>query len=320
VVSQIQTANSETRTAATQTSQPFITSVTRSLAASGFQVALERSEVSGGPIPSTETIGWIAFPSNMSDIFPNISGGTIRWSTSNTANNIRGWDNGCFTNAFGQTSATAIVVAKKNSRNGGDGGWLRRCSLSSTLIGLTVDEDTSRDTERAHTSEPASVIAFSNAFHANLRPNISVTKVSLSFNDTIGGDFAIPNASLEYLITVTNSGNSPPNYGSIIISDALPPNVALNLSDFGIPGTGPAIFLDGTPATGLGYSFSGLSSVADNIAFSTDGTDFGYTPVPDGTGFDGAVTHFRITPSNFMEGDRGTGPTSFTLRLRAKIK
>ena len=49
------------------------------------------------------------------------------------------------------------MVANQNTRNGGDGGWLRRCGLSTSGVSLTVDEDTDRDTERQHTTERAGV-------------------------------------------------------------------------------------------------------------------------------------------------------------------
>ncbi len=122
VIAQIQTANSETAVVASVPSLPFITATIRNLSVTGFELALERSEANGGPIPSAETIGWIAFPAGFSGTFSDISSNTITWSAVNSADNIRGWDNGCTTNGFGQTSASAIVVATKNRRDGGDGG------------------------------------------------------------------------------------------------------------------------------------------------------------------------------------------------------
>jgi len=319
VITHLQTANSETRTVSSQSSQPFIKSTVQSLTATGFQAALERSEASAGPVPSTETLGWIAFPAGTSGTFPDVSSTTITWSTVNTGVNIRGWANGCFTNTFGQTSASAIVVAKKNSHIGGDGGWLRRCSLSSTLIGLTVDEDTSRDTERAHTAESASIIAFSASFHALLEPAISVTKVRASMLDEMGTDFALPKAVVEYLITVSNSGNTPPDTGSLIVVEALPPETSLVVTDFAGPSSGPIQFTEGAVASGLNCVFSGFASTIDCFAFSVDGSNFLYEPSDSGDGTDPAVTHVRIIPSGFMNPDTGSGSTSFTLRFKAEI-
>ncbi|MEP2100834.1 MAG: H-type lectin domain-containing protein [Parasphingorhabdus sp.] len=319
VVAQIQTANSETRTVASQSSQPFVTATLDNLTASGFQVALERSEANAGPIPSAETVGWIAFPAGISGNFPDIASNTITWSTVNTGINIRGWDNGCFTNSFGQSSASAIVVAKKNSHLGGDGGWLRRCSLSNTLIGLTVDEDNARDSERNHIAESASIIAFSQSFHALLEPALSVTKASVSFLDEMGGDFALPSATVEYLITVQNSGNAPPNHDSVIITEALPPELALVITDFAAPGSGPIQFQDGSPGSGLGFSFGGLGDPMDSVSFSTDGSNFTYSPTDSGDGTDPAVTHIRVSPVGFMAPNTGSGATSLSIRLKGKI-
>lgn len=319
VIAQLQTANSETRTVATQTSQPFITAALNNLTTTGFQVALERSEVNGGPIPSAETIGWIAFPTGSSGTLPDVSSNTITWSGTNTSTNIRGWGDGCFTNLFGQTSGSAIVIAKKNSHLGGDGGWLRRCSISSSLIGLTVDEDTARDTERNHTAESASIIAFSGSFHALLEPNLSVTKTSVSFADTLGSDFALPGATVDYLITVQNSGNAPPNHDSMILTETLPAQLGLVVTDFGTPGSGPFQYQDGALAGGLTCNFISLASTTDCYSFSTDGTNFNHTPVDGGDGIDPAITHVRITPTGYMAPDTGGGATSFTLRFRGRI-
>jgi uncharacterized repeat protein (TIGR01451 family) len=320
VIAQIQTANSETAAVASVPSLPYISATIRNLTTSNFELALERSEANGGPIPSAETIGWIAFPAGFSGSFPDVSSTSITWSAVNTADNISGWDNGCFTNGFGQTSASAIVVATKNRRDGGDGGWLRRCSISSTLIGLTVDEDTVRDSERSHTTESASIIAFSQAFHAELNADLSVTKASVSNVSPSGGGFNTPEATVEYLITVSNLGDAPPNYGSVIAIDSLPPELAFVMTDFSGPGSGPVQFSDGTPATGLGCTFISLASTADCFDFSTDGTDFTHTPSDSGDGTDPAITHIRIRPTGFMEADTGAGPTSFDVRFRAVIK
>jgi len=319
VLAHIQSANSETRTVATQTSQPYLTSTHQNITATGFELALERSEVNEGPIPSAETVGWIAFPSGTSGIFPDVGGNNITWSGVNTASNIQGFDEGCFTNSFGQSSASAVVIAKKSSHFGGDGGWIRRCSLSDTQIGLTVDEDTSRDSERRHISETASIIAFSQPFHALLEPDINVSKTSIAFTDGFGTDFALPNAMVEYLITVSNNGNAPANFDSIVVTEILPPNVALIVTDFAGPGSGPVQFSDGSPASGLSFSFGGLSDGTDSVFFSTDGTDFSYTPTDGGDGTDPAVTHIRIAPTGFMAPNNGSGATSFTLRLKTRI-
>jgi len=61
------------------------------------------------------------------------------------------------------------------TRNGGDGGWLRRCRIQNDLVGLTVDEDQANDSERWHTSESAGIVSFGAPFSARfIKPDNSV--------------------------------------------------------------------------------------------------------------------------------------------------
>ena len=319
VISQIQSANSETRNVASQASRPFITATLSGLSPSGFLVALERSEADEGPAPSVEEIGWIALPAGGTGVFQAINSAAISWSAQTTSANIGGWDDGCFTNSFGLTSASAVVVAKKVTRNGGDGGWLRRCSLSSSQIGLVVDEDTSNDTERSHTNESASIFAFSDPFHANLTASLTVTKVRLATDDGTGGDLGIPGAVVTYLITVRNTGNAPPDEDSVVVTEELPTGLDFLVSDIGGSGSGPVDFTEGTPATGLICTFASLGSPSDCLSFSTDGSNYTYTPSDSGNGTDPGVRFVQIRPSGFMSGDTGSGAPQFTVRLRARV-
>jgi len=60
--------------------------------------------------------------------------------------------------------AVPLVVAAQSSRNGGDGGWVRLHSVTSSEGKFVIDEDTACDTERMHTTEQVSVLAWSKAF------------------------------------------------------------------------------------------------------------------------------------------------------------
>ncbi|RKX81301.1 MAG: hypothetical protein DRP57_12040, partial [Spirochaetes bacterium] len=107
----------------------------------------------------TETIGWIAVESNkggtLQDVYRSVKYETIRTSTL-----IQGRDDGCFVQSFTERfTRTPVVIATKDSRNDLDGGWLRRCSLNATSIGLFVEED-QNDSERFHNAESAGIIAF----------------------------------------------------------------------------------------------------------------------------------------------------------------
>lgn len=54
------------------------------------------------------------------------------------------------------------LVASKTSRNGPDGGWLRRCQLTANKVSVVNDEDTYNDSERIHIAENYSFVALEN--------------------------------------------------------------------------------------------------------------------------------------------------------------
>jgi len=123
----------------------------------------------------------------------------------------------------------------------------------------------------------------------------------------------------DYLITVTNAGNSPPNYDSVIVTELLPSQLALIVTDFS-GSSGPILYQDGSTPSGLVCSFVSLSDTSDCFSFSTDGTNFGYSPSDSGDGTDPNVTHVRISPTGYMAADTSAGSSNFTLRFRTKIK
>lgn len=323
VISQIQTFNSETRDVANQSSQPHITALAVNPTSSGFQLALERSQANSGPIPSVETVGWIAFPAGQNGTIPDIGGANVTWSSVNSGTNI-GARNGCFTNSFGQTSGSRIVVAKKNSRNNPDGGWLRFCSLSSTTIGVFIEEDTDQDAERGTNAaefESASIIAFDRAFHSELSADINITKISENFIDEITtSGFSIPGTIFDYVINISNSGNSRPNFDTVVALDSLPAQIAFVIDDIDASGSGPIRVADGAVASELNYIFDGLSSTTDSLDFSIDGSDFTYTPVDSGDGTDPNITHIRIRFFGAMAPLSGGTASSLQLRFKAKIQ
>lgn len=322
VLHQLQTANSETRSVANQSSRPHITSIARNPSNLGFDLAIERSQANSGPFPSTERIGWVAFPTGATGNFPDTGGATVTWNTTTTGATIRGWDDGCFSNPHGLSGGSPIVIAKKISRNNRDGGWLRYCTINGTSISLRVDEDRDQDTERAIAAvdaEQAALIAFSQRFHALLAADLNVTKTRTSISDGLNSNFAIPGAVVDYLITVSNTGNSPPNQNSITVTEAIPEELNLVISDYGGAGSGPIMFEQGSPTSTLTCSFISFANTGDCYDFSVDGTDFSYVPSDIGDGTDPAVRFIRVRPVGFMAPDAGSGSPSFRLRLRAIV-
>ena len=174
LVAAIQTANNETASSSDESSHPWLTTALDSVDASGFDYALERSEVfdqmNGSnfqfdDLASTEKIGYVAFDATANGQFPTFGNLVVDYEARFVGAAADGWDNGCDDTTFNTAfSNTPVVVATKNSRNEGDGGWLRECSVDSNAIGLTVDEDTAQDSERGHTDEDVGLLAFSQPF------------------------------------------------------------------------------------------------------------------------------------------------------------
>ncbi len=152
------------------TSVPWMTVAMRNISISSVQLALERAEVASGTISSDETIAYVAIDGDIQGSFAS-GAANILYESITSADNIRGWDNvNCagnvgqavnFVNAY---STIPLVIANQSRRDGGDGGWLRRCSLTTSQIGLAIDEDQFSNSERGHTTETASLLVFSEAF------------------------------------------------------------------------------------------------------------------------------------------------------------
>lgn len=140
------------------------------------------------------------------------------------------------------------------------------------------------------------------------------------FNNTVN-PYAIPGATILNTTTVTNSGVGPVDADSVEITEALATDVALRVSDFGGGVSGPVQFVDGTPASGLSYSFIALGDPGDDVSFSSDGGGtYNYTPVPDATGVDLNITHFRITPGGALVGNSGAGDPSASFSFMTVVQ
>lgn len=324
VVTSIQTMNSETNAVPGTFSAPWITPLLNSPSASSVQIALERSEVDDGTV-LPETVGYIAFPSGLSSTFFDDNGATVTWSASTTLDNIVGFNDACVTNTFSTISfGAARVVAGKISRDGGDGGWLRRCSISGTTIGLQVDEDIDNDSDRNHTNERAALLAFSSSFHAVFEEGVAAKKIVELVEDPVNGTFnpfAIPGARVRYSVHVANLGNLPVDNNTITFVDELPEETELIVTDIAGGGSGPVLFIDGTTGSALTYTFSSLGSGSDDIDFSNNnGVSFGYTPVAGGNGSDPDVTHIRVRPKGAFAGASPVGSPSFELEFDVLVR
>lgn len=132
---------------------------------------------------------------------------------------------------------------------------------------------------------------------------------------------AIPGAVLLYSLNVSNGSAGYPDSNSVSIVQSVPAQASLFVGNLGGAGSGPVAFAQGSPSSGLGYTFSSLASGIDDLAFSNNGgVSFGYTPVADAAGYDPAVTHIRVSPKGVFAGASGSGSPGFTISYRVKVK
>lgn len=140
--------------------------------------------------------------------------------------------------------------------------------------------------------------------------NLSVAKtVAVDDSSTIG--FYIPGSVVRYDIVVENPGQ-PVDPTTLVLTDAFPAEVALVVS-----GAGAFAFTDGATPSGLGFSYGGPGDTTDSVEFSTDGTDYSYTP---GDPADPAVTHIRFRPTGTLNPSTGSASPSFTISILGVLR
>ena len=159
---------------------------------------------------------------------------------------------------------------------------------------------------------------------ARIVPAFTVVKSSTVVSDPFNGTTnpkAIPGAVINYSVSVTNTNAGTADSGTTVISDSVPANMRLYVGDVGGVGSGPVAFTNGSPTSGLTYTFTSLSSTTDSIAFSNNGgATYTYTPVPDANGYDSNVTHFRVTPAGTFAGASSGNNPNFQLQLRMQVR
>lgn len=138
-------------------------------------------------------------------------------------------------------------------------------------------------------------------------PAIAVAKTSAPYITTAGSPdrFNAPGSDVAYTLTVTNSGGSPVDLSSLVLTDVLPANMTFYNGDYNSssPGMGPFELVAGS---------SGVTLPAGGRAYSNNnGSTYAYTP---GAGYDANVDAVRLTPSGSMAAN-----SSFTIRFRARI-
>ncbi|TCI03535.1 hypothetical protein EZV61_08275 [Corallincola luteus] len=153
------------------------TTVIRNVTGSGAQLAIEMSEVPGrtnaqGRPTSPETIAYLAgtgsgsFQSNSETILYEFGRGRTHGNNGRT----RDLDQQCeyLNSHINDYIDPPVLVANKNSRDGSDGGWLRRCQNFRQAASFVTDEDQANDRDRAHLPEDVGYIALT--YRSNTDP------------------------------------------------------------------------------------------------------------------------------------------------------
>ena len=138
-------------------------------------------------------------------------------------------------------------------------------------------------------------------------PAIAIAKTSAPYITAAGSPdrFNAPGSDVAYTLTVTNSGGSPVDASTLVLTDVLPPNVTFYNGDYNAssPGMGPFELIAGS---------SGVTLPAGGRAYSNNnGSTYVYTP---SAGYDANVDAVRLTPLGSMAAN-----SSFTIRFRARI-
>ena len=128
----------------------------------------------------------------------------------------------------------------------------------------------------------------------------------------------IPGAIVLYNLRVTNTGAGTVDNNTTLITDPIPANTELFVSDLGAVGSGPIVFVQGSPTSNLTWTYTALNNAADDVDFSNDnGTTWTYVPTPP---FDPAVNRIRLNPKGTMAGASGGLNPFFELRFRVRVR
>jgi uncharacterized repeat protein (TIGR01451 family) len=209
----------------------------------------------------------------------------------------------------------------------GDGGADNNSATGNVVVTFTQAVDTvvirygNANTAPANPGQQG--IGVHDLFFCTPNVDISVSKISSIIADPINGTTnpkAIPGATVEYLITVTNIGVDAAFADTVRVLDDGPADAKMCLID---RSGGPVIFGDPGSNSGLTYQYGGSLGVVGDLGVTTDdlefsnnnGASFGYTPVDDGTGCDGNITDFRVNPEGAF-----AGGGNFTITVRYEIE
>lgn len=198
-----------------------------------------------------------------------------------------------------------VGILTQQGEDGGQGGWailFGSDPLPSGQIQWAIDEEVvAGDTSRRHTTENVGYWIFDN----NQAPTISANKGVEMFSGNSTA-YAVPGNDVVYSITVENTGSGPVDANTIVLIDAMPPEISFMAGSVTFTDTDSGLTLD--PA--LDVAFSKAATAPANFAACTDS--------PSGT-YDPDITFICLAPKGTMSEGTIT-PSSFTIEFRAAVK
>ncbi|MGN6112792.1 MAG: beta strand repeat-containing protein [Luteimonas sp.] len=261
----------------------------------------------GGKVTLRKTWGAGATAGNAVTL--TITGGTSAVGGSSTAPST-------LTPATANAATGATITLAEAYTSGTAGSYTVTLSCTKDSDGTTVTP-TGTGLSRTIVMPAASVTCI---YNNSVTVPLTVVKLGTTFSDPINGTTfpkAIPGAIVEYQIILTNPAATAADTNTVVVTDQVPAHMDLRAADIGGAGSGPVLFTNGSPSSGLTYTFTSLSSTSDDISFSNNGgATWTYVPVPDADGIDPAVTHVRINPKGAFSGNNA----QFTLKLRMRIE
>ena len=146
--------------------------------------------------------------------------------------------------------------------------------------------------------------------------NLQKSKETLQDGVSLTDPKDIPGAWVRYEVRVENQGPDGLDNNTIVITDAIPTQVALCVSALCSATPDPVEYDESASPilTGLTYTY------ASNVSYSVDGVDFSYSPVPDGEGFDAAVRYVRVEPSGAMTQPNSGDNPEFDVRYTVRVE
>ena len=216
-------------------------------------------------------------------------------------------------------TATAAANGSSLALSGGTIPASGSCTLTvvvtSAVAGSYLNSTGSVTTTNAGSGTAATATLTVNPPSLVFMKTVSVTSdpVNLAINPK-----NIPGAEVLYNLRVTNTGAGTVDSNTTLITDPIPVNTELFVGDLGGAGSGPIVFVQGSPSSMLTWTYTALNNAADDVDFSNDnGLSWTYVPTPP---YDPAVNRIRLNPKGTLAGASGGLNPFFELRFRVRVR